>query len=92
MSELKACPFGCCEELQKGARNDVVRCGNEICPAGQMFVSVKVWNNRPTESALEAQLTALDKYTAGLEIRVLKGEAEVERLKDKLRSHYEVRI
>ena len=94
MSELKACPF-CGEELIRFTPDPTSSqmpglplIGCKHCHwyrEGRNYPEIEaVINNRPTESALEAQLTALDEYTAGLEIRVLKGDDTIKNLNNLL--------
>ena len=60
MSELKPCPF-CGQEAEESfAGGGNIACGNRDCQAGMLMLYPSVWNTRPIEDALRAQLAERD--------------------------------
>lgn len=58
--KLKPCPF-CGQEAEESfAGGGNIACGNRDCQAGMLMLYPSVWNTRPIEDALLAQLAARD--------------------------------
>ncbi len=47
------------EQDEPLSAGQLVKCGNPTCPAAYMLATVEVWNTRPIEDALRAELARL---------------------------------